>query len=228
MAWPLRDHWYWYVSASPSRSAKPLTTADTVSLTDGWTGRTVTVPAVGSVVATVVVSVTVSDTWFCGSLADTLTEIVSPRSPLPASARFRVAPVAPAIAVPLRDHWYWYVSGSLSASVKPVVVAVTTWSVRGEAGVIDTVPATGVALVPTIVCPPRTTGLVPPKPSFAVTSTSTRWPLVTRPVRSNVRFVAPGTAVPATYHWYEYVSASPSMSAKPETLARTTSLVDAG
>ena len=92
----------------------------------------------------------------------------------------------------------------MSASLKPAVVGVTTWLVFGEVGAIDTVPATGVAFVPTIVCPPRTAGLEPPKPSLAMTSTSTRWPVVTRPVRSNVRFVAPvATATLLMYHWYE-------------------------
>ena len=36
----------------------------------------------------------------------TSTAMVSPRSPLPGSARSSVRPVAPAMAVPLRYHWY--------------------------------------------------------------------------------------------------------------------------
>ena len=75
-----------------------------MSLTAGAVGRTVTVPAVGAVVATVVVSVTVSLELFCGSVARTATLIASPRSPLPACERSSVDPVAPEITVPLRDH----------------------------------------------------------------------------------------------------------------------------
>ena len=39
------------------------------------------------------------------SFTVTVTSIWSPRSPLPAVARFSVAPVAPAMSRPARRHW---------------------------------------------------------------------------------------------------------------------------
>ena len=75
-----------------------------MSLAAGAAGLTVTVPAVGSVVATVAFAETPSLAWFCGSVTWTSTVIVSPRSPLPACERSSVAAVAPAIGVPLRFH----------------------------------------------------------------------------------------------------------------------------
>ena len=77
-----------------------------MSLAAGAVGRIVTVPAVGSVVATVVVAGTPSLQWFCGSRARTSTLIVSPRSPLPACERSSVEAVAPVIVEPLRFHVY--------------------------------------------------------------------------------------------------------------------------
>ena len=150
----------------------------------------------------VVVADTLSLQWFCGSRARTSTLIVSPRSPLPGCERSSVAAVAPAIVVPLRFQVYSKVSGSPSGSAKPVVAAVTTWFVRGVAGAIETVPSTGVELVLVTTWPPRATALVPPLPSEAVTSTSTRSPSWTWPARSKRWPVAPGTAVPLTSHWY--------------------------
>ena len=66
------------------------------------------------------------------------------------------------------------------------------------------VPGTGAAFVPVMDWVARTTGLVPPWPSFAVTSTaiwSPRLPLPGAP-RSSVRFVAPAIGVPFRNHWY--------------------------
>ena len=52
--------------------------------------------------------------------------------------------------------------------------------------------------------PPRTAGLVPPMPSLALTSTSTRSPRSPLPaaLRSSVRFVAPAIGDAVAYHWY--------------------------
>ena len=41
------------------------------------------------------------------SSAVTSTATTSPASPFPGSARLSVRPLAPLMAVPLRNHWYW-------------------------------------------------------------------------------------------------------------------------
>ena len=61
--------------------------------------------AVGAELATVTGSDVVGPELPSPSETETRTRIRSPSSPLPAVARFSVAPVAPAMSVPLRVHW---------------------------------------------------------------------------------------------------------------------------
>jgi hypothetical protein len=83
---------------------KPVTPADTTSSVDGADGLTVTVPLAGAVFAIVTVALTGSLAADAPSVAWTSTCSVSPRSPLPASARSSVAPVSPPIGAPLRSQ----------------------------------------------------------------------------------------------------------------------------
>ncbi len=76
------------------------------------------------------------------SLAVTRSRIRSPLSPLPAVARFSDGPVAPAMSVPFRVHWYAYVSGFASASCA-VTVAVSVSFVPGDVWSITTESTTG-------------------------------------------------------------------------------------
>ena len=72
----------------PPRSRRPRPRARRRCRRSGCRGRTALVPPFPS-------------------SAVTSTATASPESPLPGSARSSVRPVAPLIAVPLRNHWYW-------------------------------------------------------------------------------------------------------------------------